>query len=258
MHDTAPDLDDRGVTEVVGFVLVFSLVVMTIGFVYTGGLSGLEDARDAEQVNNAERAFDVLSNNFEKMARNEAPNRATEIKLAGSELAVRDSQRVSVNTTETEAYRGYPIYFSTGVDTHIVYEHGAVIRDQPDGAVMLHEPDYVFGEERTVFRYAEIRGGTQSISGETTVLLRAEITLRDVDVVDTDHDNVTVTLNTSTRRADAWMRYFESALDGLAVAGSGDPCSRDDYGSDHTTITCEFQTDRVHVAKTRIRVSIVG
>jgi len=35
--------DERGVSNVVGYVLVFSLVTMTIGTVFAVGITGLED-----------------------------------------------------------------------------------------------------------------------------------------------------------------------------------------------------------------------
>ena len=91
----ADPTDTRGVSEIVGFILVFSLVLGTITLVYASGLSGLDDTRDAERITNAERAFDVLANNFQQMGRGEAPNRATEIKLAEAQLSVRDALGVA-------------------------------------------------------------------------------------------------------------------------------------------------------------------
>lgn len=243
---------DRGVSEVVGFILVFSLVVGTITMVYVGGFAALDTTRDSERVNNAERAFDVLAENFQQLARGEAPRRATEIKLAGAELSVQDSRRVTVTVTEPSGYRSYPIYFSPGTGTHIVYEHGAVIRDQEDGAVMLKEPDYVFDEDLSVIQYKEVRGGTQSVSGDTTVLARGIATVSEVDMVEDQPDDVTVTLNTSTRRADVWEEYFDEEL-----AGLNHDCTTTVDG-DVASIECQFDTERIHVAKTRISVSIVG
>ena len=40
--------DDRGVSETIGFVLVFALITSTIAVTFTVGLGGLEDAQLAE------------------------------------------------------------------------------------------------------------------------------------------------------------------------------------------------------------------
>jgi len=49
--------DDRGVTELVSYVLIFSLVIATIGTVTVLGMSTLMDRQQAEQLNNVERSF---------------------------------------------------------------------------------------------------------------------------------------------------------------------------------------------------------
>jgi len=67
--------DERGVSDVVGYVLIFSLIVATVGVVTTVGFSTLEDRQDAERVNNVERAFDVFANNMENVYRDGAPSR---------------------------------------------------------------------------------------------------------------------------------------------------------------------------------------
>ena len=100
----------RAVSEIIGFVLVFSLILGTITIVYVGGLSGLDDARNAERVNNAERAFDVMANNFQQMGRGDAPNRATEIKLADAQLTTTPNRAVNVNRTGLDsAVGGSPV-----------------------------------------------------------------------------------------------------------------------------------------------------
>jgi len=56
--------DGHGLSDVLGYVLVFSLVVTSVLVVTVGGLSAVENARDAERAQNAERAFDVVATNF--------------------------------------------------------------------------------------------------------------------------------------------------------------------------------------------------
>ncbi|TKX76356.1 hypothetical protein EXE53_32325, partial [Halorubrum sp. SD626R] len=82
--------DDRGVSNVVGYVLVFSLVTVTIGTVFTVGLAGVEDRQEAARLANVERAFEVLDDNVRDIQRYDDPSRSTEIRMNGGRLAVAD------------------------------------------------------------------------------------------------------------------------------------------------------------------------
>ena len=250
--------DDRGMSEVVGFVLVFSLALTTIGMVYMGGYAGLQDTRDAEQINNAERAFDVLANNIDQMARNEAPFRATEVKLAEAELSTTGHYSVRTNSTSFEAAQTagpVAIVYSIGDDTEIVYEHGAVIRMDGDSGIMIREPDLLFDNQSTVLRYIEIRGGNQHIAGSTTVLVRGERQqLRNLESVSDPGPGETVTFNLTTEpsRAPIWEEYLESEIhweeDSCDLAGTG-----------NETVVCEFDLDEdgsIHVSRSRIQITL--
>lgn len=74
-------MNDRGVSDTLGFVFVFAIILSTVAVVTTIGMAGLQDTRDVERVNNAERAFDILGDNMEDIADRGAPSRATEVKV---------------------------------------------------------------------------------------------------------------------------------------------------------------------------------
>ncbi|PSP81966.1 hypothetical protein BRC88_00395 [Halobacteriales archaeon QS_4_69_225] len=252
--------DDRAANEVVGFVLVFSLVLTTVSLVYAAGFAGLDSTRDVERVNNAERAFDVLANNFQQMGRGEAPNRATEIKLADAQLTTTAGREVTINASGMNATGASPvaIRYDTDGNTNIVYEHGAVIRTDGDSAVMRREPDFVFEDGNVVVRFIESRGSGQGVGGSaSTVLVRAE---RRESAVLANRDttsNVTVRLQTHPDRADVWEAYLN---DSLATATGGSPtCSRSTVGNDTVEVVCFDDTadvDRLAVARVRIRVTL--
>ncbi|MFB6109063.1 MAG: hypothetical protein ABEJ82_09550 [Haloplanus sp.] len=252
-----PTETDRAVSDVVGFVLVFALITASVGVVTVAGLGGLQDARNAERINNAERAFEVLADNMRDVSRGGAPSRATEVKLAETTLTIGDS--VDMNVTVSDSPETYPAAFrpivfaaagdSNAVTHGIVYEGGAVVRVDRDSAVMKRRPGFVFDENRTVIHYTEPKAsGTLRRSGTTTVLVRGErgavrvLASRTVPASET----VTMTVETTPRRTEAWERYLESAIDWKANACSaaGD------------TVTCTFHTDRLSVTTTKISVSL--
>jgi len=208
--------DDRGVSETVGFVLVFALIATTIAVTFTVGLGGLEDAQTAERDNNVERAFDVLHDNVNDLSRDGAPSRATELRLGGGELAFADDStfRIVDSTGDGIERSATSIAYRGAGETEIRYEHGAVIRRDGGGSFMLQEPDFLFGET-TLIGFVDVgRDGTERVGGDRTVLVR---THRPGDRTATElRENVTIRIRGPT--VDAWTRYFEERKAG---PGSG-------------------------------------
>lgn len=212
--------DERGVSEVVGFVLVFSLVVGTISFVYVGGFAGLQDTRDDEQMANAERAFDVLANNFEELAAGKAPSRATEIKLAGAQVRTTEPTVITVNSSGMNASGATPrsiVYRPESSRSAVIHEGGAVLREDRGRAIMIREPDFVFGPNQTVIRVVETRGGRQSVGGDKTTLVRGEGRFQEIRHTQRDPDtqvNVTIRIEPASGHVEPWAEYMDETLTG--------------------------------------------
>lgn len=274
---------ERAVSDALSFVIVFSIIITSVALVYVVGFSGLSDARDAERLSNAERAFDVLGDNLDDIHQKEAPSRATEIKLADATLEFGDTTGVTVFVENSSA--GVPnqfsadvdpIVFSAGTGAKIVYENGAVFREEGSGAVMLREPRTVIGTQSgrslAILSLVQTRGsGTGAVEGDTTVLIRARHALSEPLIGDMDGDGtpdtvateygyandpdgdsrnefeVNYTIDTSPQRAEAWSRYLEPKVTDL-----GGTCQIVEGGS---TVACEFETDRLYLPATRIDVS---
>ncbi|WP_280586948.1 hypothetical protein [Halorubrum sp. Boch-26] len=232
--------DDRGVSDVVGYILVFSLITITIGTVFAVGITGVEDRREAERVANVERAFDVLDDNLRDVQRYDDPSRATEIRLAGGTLSVSEETRVVLaNTSDPDAldnrtldqWSSRTIAYEEG-DTTIAYEAGALVRGDGDGSVMLSEPRFVAADGRTTLPVVALLrgGGEEGVTGDGTV----QITVAEDSNADSETarfgaaSGETLYLWVETDHPDAWARYFERAdgfndatpagTDGLAAA----------------------------------------
>lgn len=244
-------MSDRGVSDVIGFVLVFSIVLTTMALVYSTGFASLDQTRSAERVDNAERAFDVLADNFEELGDGAAPSRSTEIKLANARLVFGDRYRTRtvVDGTIKATAAPRPLLYQADGDSQVVYEQGAIIRVEGDESVMLRQPDYLFGPNRTVIRHIEPQGDPDSIGGSATVLVRA--TRNDPF---TAYENssmtspVTFELNTTEARADAWERYLDRETSGGCTA------SVTNATADVATVECTHETDQLYVTRTEIDV----
>lgn len=203
-------MDDRAVSEVVGFVLVFSLVTMTIAIVFAVGFGGLQDAQRTEQVNNVERAFDVLDTNVAEVGHQGAPSRATEMRLSGGRLGFGDPTMVTVDVddgTEATTIETRPLVYADG-DTEIAYELGAIVRTDGGGSVLLTDPGHVLNDDRSsIPLLVTTKPSDQTaISGHRTVLVRGSHQHTDL-LVPATTDAVTITVESP--RADVWERYFE-------------------------------------------------
>ena len=259
----ADPTDTRAVSEVVGYILVFSLVLGTITLVYAAGLSGLNDTRDAERIANAERAFDVLANNFQQMGRGEAPNRATEIKLAEAQLSTSTKREVNISAdgVDPAVANSSTIRYNPGTDTSIVYENGAVIRVDDGNPIMLSEPDFLFDDGNVVVRYIEPQGSNQSIGGTSTaVLVRAERLSGEVLVNDgSNPSDIVIKMQTHPDRAQVWQDYYNRSIDSVTGnSGSGDCTTNSSVGGSETTqIECKpFDADKLAVSKVQIEVEL--
>lgn len=278
-------MDSRGVSEVIGFILIFSLITVSAGTVYVVGFNGLQNARDAEQLNNVERAFDVLDDNLDDIVRKDAPNRATQFKLYRADLFVGEPTRFTVEVTNTGvtpnpsySVNSFPIVYTVqGSSTTFRYVNGAVIREDRNGLVFLDEPSFLFRKDggtpsdtRTaLFPLIDTRTqGQQAIGGSGTILVRAnrvlgeELTSRttpssatsDVDGDGNNEYEVVFTVDTTAARAPLWHDYLENELESEyddITTYISDPCT---VSGD--TVECTLAVERLSVSATRIDVSI--
>lgn len=244
-------MDDRGVSETLGFVFAFALVTASVGMVYTTGIGGLRDAQADEQVTNAVRAFDVLADNVRDVIEKGAPSRATELKLSGSTLRFGEPVDVTVQVNDTapgsDANATYgmttrPLVYDAP-DGEVVYSAGATFRVDGGAAAMRTEPGIVAGgpEPNTsvvplVLTYP--RGGSGGIGGSSTVLVVAHRQSTGLDGrFDTGAgSDARVNVTVESPRAAAWGRYFE---------GKG----MEEIETTEESVTYQFHTDRLLVPK---------
>ncbi|WP_396613009.1 hypothetical protein ACH9L7_07025 [Haloferax sp. S1W] len=247
--------DRRAVSDTLGFIFVFSLVLSTVAVVTAVGMGGLQDTRDVERINNAERAFDILDDNMDDISRRGAPSRATEIKLADARLAFGEPVSLSVrwegngkNGTNVTTTR--PLVYTAGSsDERIIYSYGAVFRGTDDAMTFVQHPSFTLRSDSVLVSAFEVRratGAVSSVGGSGTFLVRASRSTSKLTTVRTNGP-YTVTINVSSPRASLWKNELETYDD-------VDSCSL--VNSSFTT--CQLTgVDDVRVAKTGLDVSFV-
>lgn len=239
--------DDRAATEVLGYVLVISLTTVLIAIVMTTGMSGIEDSQQAEQLNNMERAFDVLDHNLNEIPAGGVETRSTEVRLG--EGALGHGERVNISVTaDGDSIGGInrsemrPIVYRQD-RTEIAYLGGAVIRDDDGNARMLNSPGHSINDSRTTMRIVLTEAGGEDASGDGTALIRATERNRGL-AIEEPLDTVNITIEeTDPDRADAWESYFEGFENGTTTR----PLDR--------TVVVSVDTDEVRIHWVIVEIS---
>jgi hypothetical protein len=158
-HTTRPN--DRGVSEAIGFMLIFGIVIAGIGLVTLYGYPLLLQQQVSADEKIMEKNMIVLQNDVKSLAYKTVPFKETSLKIGGGSLAVYNSSYTPASSTIT-IYNGttpFPPYvdnFTSGElryesvssQTDISLQNGAVVmrpRVQP-GSTMIAEPRWFYDE----------------------------------------------------------------------------------------------------------------
>lgn len=233
---------DRGVSDVLGYVLIFSLILGSVALVSAAGYTSLDSVRSAERFDNAQRVFEVLDSNVDDHLDSRASSRATEIRLADAGIGFGDPVQfnVSVDGDGYNRTTADPLVYTQSSDRQIVYSGGATIRADRGYAMVTDGPPFRFGN-RTMLTLAQTRARDSGISGSGRVLIRTTHATQSVHSY-RGAGPYTVTLNVTSAHPDAWARWLESELEGDSCEVVGQ------------TATCTFETDAVHVRTVAVDV----
>lgn len=237
---------DRGQSTTIGFVVIFSMVLLMVALVSVSGYATLGHAQDAERVNNGVRAFEVLAVNAEDVVSEDVPSRTTTVKLDGGQLSAADTTtfEVDVGTDFSHTVELAPIVLDpSGTGSRVVYENGAVVRADPDGQVMVSSPSVLVTADYTVLPVVRtVPVSSTAIGGQDTATIRTTRGETEVFRVDTAGDPVVVTVTGA--QSEAWLRYFDGQ--------PGTSCTR----IDGATVECTLTTDELTLVVTDVEVRL--
>ncbi len=159
--------DEQGVSEAIGFLLIFSLVVVGIGLVSLYGYPVLLQQQVSADQRIMEKNMIVLQNDIKSLSFKNVPYKETSLKVGGGPLTVYNttfnptpSFRITDGGSVDETFHpGQLQYNSVGSQQVIVIENGAVMerRELDTGSFMLAEPRWFVD--------------TDPVSGKTTAVI---------------------------------------------------------------------------------------
>lgn len=235
---------DRAVSETIGFVITFSLIILMVGLVYTAGTSALADFQRAEQTDNAEYAMEALAETLGTLERGD-PARASELRVGGGSFGVTNETTLDVAVAGASPYsrtfqvRGLSYRRD---ETTVAFASGAIIRTDRGNAVMLRDPSFVCTPDRAIVSVVTLRnvGDSTRIDASGSVVVEARTVNRTLAFptnASTAADSATaVTVTPSGERADGWDQYFSAAPQWTA-AGPGYTCTTSEVYVRRTIIT---------------------
>lgn len=214
---------DRGVSDLVGFIVIFTVVIASVGLVAAVGFDTLENVRDHDQLNSAEHGMLTLSDQLTGIANHHAPARATELRLDGATIAIVDGPTVNVTVgyedgtevTHTQQLRG--VEYRIGDDVVLV-AGGAVIRADGETSWMVREPPFRCTDDQARLNLITVRSlGDDLVSAGGSVQVQTRHDGTDTMAPAnrselTSARNVTVEF-VSVDHPDAWTSFIE-ATDG--------------------------------------------
>ncbi len=150
-------LDDQGVSESIGFMLIFTIVIAGIGLVTLYGYPLLLQQQVGADEKIMEKNMIVLQNDIKSLAYKTVPFKETSLKIGGGSLTVYNSSYTptsssitiynSTGTRYVDSFTpGELRYESVSAQTDISLQNGAVVmrpRISP-GSVMLAEPRWFY------------------------------------------------------------------------------------------------------------------
>jgi hypothetical protein len=207
--------DEKAVSEVIGYIMILSIIFISISIVYVNAIPVLQNTEETEHLKNAERAMVTLQSNVEEMLERGVPKRGTEIRLRAGELELIEEDRalVVLNTTEIDdidkniTRSAVPLTYSLG-SRSVVYENGAVIRADSTGSTMLKSPGWTVNDDRAMITMVDsrLRGVGRRVGDGTAIIRMAKgrTDTRKAELDSTDTVNITVVSEHST----AWEAYL--------------------------------------------------
>lgn len=202
--------DERAVSETVGFILIFGIVVISMGFIYTMGYPILQSSMETSIFESTEQSFIVLQSNMKMVSYDQVPVKNLKLKMHSASLSSTNQSSITIE------YDGKKLSYPTGEieyrkdDNVIVYENGGVWkRYYSNNGIMVSDPHIysstLNGKDITTIGVVSISGRSSS-GGNSIVNLNMK---HNSSTLTRTSDPVDVTIKINNTYASVWKEYLE-------------------------------------------------
>ncbi len=229
--------DESGVSEAIGFILIFTIVILGISIVTLYGYPVLADAKINSDEKIMEQNMIVLQNDIKILTRNNVPYRDTTIGVSGGSVFVTNSTAsenaggeyftltYDVNNIITFSDMYYPgsLEFVSDEGTAVVsISNGAVVKRQQDqeGSAMVSDPRWFYDESEgtlVIFMTNITSSQSMTLGGIGTI----QMAMLKPPVVHDFPDSGTVEIDYFPNPDDDYSRAWSNYLTGPYVKQEG-------------------------------------
>ncbi len=133
-------MNDEGVNEIVGTLMILLVISITVTFLYVSANPVLSDSKESIKYRNSHFELLGLKDKLDRIRFGVEPNATVEVTLSHTSVSLKNKPVLSVNSTN---YSVSSISFR-GSDWSLVFENGAVIERRGGSALMLSSPSVYF------------------------------------------------------------------------------------------------------------------
>ncbi len=215
--------DDRGVSETIGYILVFAIVLTGIAGIVYFGVTMLNDAKDRNNFQNVEQGLTVVQSDMKRVAMEKSPIKASKLRVDGGTLGVDLTGsyiNVSFDGHTYDQFMGDITYNSTADMKMLSIENGGLWKTyggpMADIGVL---PPRIFASEADsaiVINVIRLTGTDTASSGAGTVGLSMKYVENNVYTYEAAvPSDVTITVHTAYPMA--WARFMQGSIQLFAV-----------------------------------------
>jgi len=229
-------LNNSAVSEVVGYILIFGIVMGAISFIYLVGFPALQNSQDVTQFRGVEQGFLVLQSDIAKVAYDQASVRTTKIGLGSGSLVVNPNKcNLSITINGDLKFNDTIglIEFTSTRNDKIAWIDGGVFKKYSSGggSIMVFRPR-IFKvtnsiNNNTIFLTlirinnslsASSIGGSGIASITTSTNLNPSLVFNTPEV----YYNGNMTIKITNEYARAWKNYLDDEFDEVGILTNND------------------------------------
>lgn len=221
------NFSDDAVSESIGFIIIFGLVITGIALVSLYGYPMLLKQQISSDERTMEQTLLILQNDMKLLSYSNVPYKDTSLRVSGGALTVFNTSasqqaftirywNTTGGNTETKIYRPGELRYASDAGTAVIsVENGAILKRQQDasGSVMLAEPRWFYDDstQTLVVFLLSVQADTDlSLSGIGNIQMSRTV---DPAVITMDYSpvqNVSVryTPDPDNDYSLAWEQYF--------------------------------------------------
>ena len=203
--------NETAVSEVVGFILIFGMVILAIGIIYAFGYPMLQSNMETSVFESSEQSFIVIQSNMKAVAFEQSPVKTVKMKLQTAALAYSNESSIQLdyNNTTIKKPLGRIEYIQD--ERKIVYESGGVFKRYYQNNQVLVANPHIFsttaasGENVVSVGIITLYGNNASSGGSGILSLSMkhnDSQLRQLN------DNTTLTLTINSTLAPRWATHL--------------------------------------------------